>query len=921
MAFNKAILGTGPNTAGSDTSYQAHVKHNGNWDSLQTTLDSIANGSFLPLANSTSKGAVVLGTGFTTSNAGVTSVNIPVGNTTAAGLVKSGGNISIAANGVLSVATANTTVPGIVQVGTNLTQSGATISVPTANTTVPGVVSVGNNLVLTGTSLSVPIANTTVPGLIKIGTGLALDANGFVNVTANTTVPPSNTGTVAAKWDANTAVYGGGTAANFVVLDANTAKINITSVPSGVQFLRAFANNGIANTDSVYFVMQSTDGAAVDFGFGVATKDTNFQGAYLDGAGNANGASAASVRFTEGQISANPNSANYYDYDPPVQTTNWLFMIDRPRNKVYIKSANYGFNFNNAVPQNGSGSWASPAGWGNQIVYPYMGWVFPPQGGTANVKIINSASEIAAIFTDVDFTGYKPLGSSDQTGTGSATIALPERFGGLTSDYRAANVAPDLSTAQPSGGTNIALPSAYQLWMRFGVNTHFLNDDYQNGATGTYSESRIVSALNNMGFGVIRDSLPNNAAAQQAGAIFSQVSYLKLCQLTGADNFESMNTQLSRAVNYLPSNAVIYIEGSNEIDSGHFLDIFGANNWITSYNYDKQGYIDRKARTDYLKNVPTSGPTFTQYYNAYQVAGGIPWYDVGVCHPYPGGRNPEQLGFGGGFSGANGAGSYSYSYGNRLLSFWGDANLLAPGKKVICTETGYTSTSNTPLTTIGNDGNLQDGTGAASYSIRDYMYLIKLGAALVIKYELIKEPITRKGNEYEIDLGFVKNDGTMTVTSTAVSNFVKGIRETTTAAINFVPGTLSYSLGGAATTTNYLPNGAPTSGYGWSENVMSYAFQYSNGDYAVVIWRPSLRKKLPVRDINGNIVEPAEYYGAPPGVACTITINGKTVSGTPTLLDPGVSGTFGTTNISRSGNVLTIGSLSDMPLIVRFAAT
>lgn len=898
-----------------------------------------------------------------------------VATTSVAGLVKPGTGLTVAGDGTLN-ATGGGAVTSVAGRTGAVTLTEDDIAATSANlkftstlkTKLDGIATGANNYAL-------PTATASVLGGIKIGSGLFIDGSGVVSATgggsAGVSSLNSKTGAVTAQgedfiivdnsgstiligvdgnafdeaigdsatitslsgrvaalegsnvdqttWDLTTAKQGGSDATTVVTVSSDGATATFNSPASGNNFVRVFGTAPIKSTDCVYFMIEPGGGGASDFGFGATTKDSTFNGVFLDGINNSGGNTCFADRWTEGKINiGGTTDTAYYDNYPAVDSTAWLFVIDRPNAKVFIKASNYPANFiTGANFQNGTGAIDAPPGWGSADVFPFASWVFPATSTPATAKLVNNADQILAKFPGVDLTGYKPLGASDQTGTGTGT-STPDtsgRTGGKTSAYRAAALAPDLSTAQPSGGTNIAVPSAYQLWQRFGVNGHWLNTDYQNGATGTYNESRILAALNNLGFGVLRDSLPSDAAANQAAAVFSSISYLKMCLLTGVDNGQSKKTQVDRAASKLPANAVIFVEGTNEIDAGYFQGLFD-DAYQVEYDYEMQGQTDRLARTDYLKTVPFAAPTFTQFYNAFEVAGAISCFDYGTCHPYPAGRNPEQTGFGGTFSGSNGAGSYSFSYGDRRLAFWGDANLLAPGKPVICAETGYTSTPGVPT----GDGNLQDGNAAASYSIRDFMYLIKLGARLVCKYELIKQPIGRAGDEYEAQLGLVNNDGTMTTTATVLANFIKGIREYTTAAQTFVPGTLSYALGGAATTTAYLPSGAPTSGYGWTENVMSYAFQWSDGSWGIVIWRPSLRKKLPVRDKDGNIVEPAEYYAAPPGVACTITINGKTISGTPTKLDPAVSGTFGSTGISTSGNVITLSSLSDMPQIVKFTA-
>ena len=897
----------------------------------QTEKTKLAGLSALPVATSTVLGGVKQGSGVTiagdgtlsaTGTSGVSTVNGKTGTVTLTQDDIGDGTTNKAYTatektklaGLSQPGVATASVAGLVKPGTGLTVAGdgtlnatggGSSGVSSLNSKTGAVTAQGEDFIIVDNSGST----------ILIG----VDGDAFNDAVGDSATITSLSGRVAAlegsgvdqtTWDISTAKQGDSDATTVVTVSSDGATATFNSPASGNNFVRLFGTEAIKSTDCVYFMIEPTGGGPSDFGFGATTKDSTFNGAFLDGINNSGGNTCLADRWTEGKIAiGGTTNTAYYDNSPAVDSTAWLFVIDRPNAKVFVKASNYPANFiTGANFQNGTGAIDAPQGWGSADVFPFASWVFPATSTPATAKIVNKADQILAKFPGVDLTGYKPLGASDQTGTGTGT-STPDtsgRTGGKTSAYTAAALAPDLSTAQPSGGTNIAVPSANALWRRFAAVVHWTSSDYINGATGSQLESRIVAALNNMGFGVVRDSIPNATAGARAQAVFAAIPDLKLCLLTGADNGRTKKELIDIAVSYTPANSIIYVESSNEIDAGHFTDIFGAGNWDASYNYDKQGNADRLARTDYVKNVPFSGPTFTQYYNAYQVAGAIPFFDVGVMHPYPAGRTPEQTGYGGTFSGSNGAGSYSFRYGDRRLGIWGDANLLAPGKKVIATETGYAVTPSAPTMNV----NLRDGDGAASYTIRDYMYLIKLGVALVCKYELIKEPIDRSDSEYEGYLGLVNNDGTMNTAATYFSRFLKGIRETGSTAEAFVPGTLSYTLGGAATTTSYLPSGAPTDGYGWTENVMSYAFQWSDGSWGIVIWRPSLRHN----------VDTGADYAAPPGVACTITVSGKTVSGTPTKLDPANASGFVSTGVSRSGNVITLSSLSDMPQIVKFTA-
>ena len=120
--------------------------------------------------------------------------SIRYANTTVAGLIKVGNNLSINATGFLGAVVpesiiANTSVAGSVKVGNNLSiNATGFLSVNVANTTTSGVVKVGNNLSVNATgflNVIIPesiIANTTVTGTIKVGNNLSINATGFLNV-------------------------------------------------------------------------------------------------------------------------------------------------------------------------------------------------------------------------------------------------------------------------------------------------------------------------------------------------------------------------------------------------------------------------------------------------------------------------------------------------------------------------------------------------------------------------------------------------------------------------------------------------------------------------------------------------------------------------------------------------------------------
>ena len=120
--------------------------------------------------------------------------SIRYANTSVAGLIKVGNNLSINATGFLGAVVpesiiANTSVAGSVKVGNNLSiNATGFLSVNVANTTTSGVVKVGNNLSVNATGfldVIIPesiVANTTVTGTVKVGNNLSVNATGFLNV-------------------------------------------------------------------------------------------------------------------------------------------------------------------------------------------------------------------------------------------------------------------------------------------------------------------------------------------------------------------------------------------------------------------------------------------------------------------------------------------------------------------------------------------------------------------------------------------------------------------------------------------------------------------------------------------------------------------------------------------------------------------
>lgn len=190
-------------------------------------------GYALPTASATVLGGVKVGSGLAIAS-GVLSVSysytLPVASTTVLGGVKQGTNVTIDANGVISVATgagysytlptASGTVLGGVKVGTGLaidaggvlSATATAYSLPVATATVLGGVKQGTNVSIAadgtisvptgaGYSYTLPVATTTVLGGVKQGTNITIAADGTISAASGVALAstaPAAPGTTAA---------------------------------------------------------------------------------------------------------------------------------------------------------------------------------------------------------------------------------------------------------------------------------------------------------------------------------------------------------------------------------------------------------------------------------------------------------------------------------------------------------------------------------------------------------------------------------------------------------------------------------------------------------------------------------------------------------------------------------------------------
>lgn len=148
--------------------------------------------SSLAFATASQTGLVRIGSNISVNAQGYISVSIPDATTSTKGQVQVGYGLNVA-SGVLSVNDATTSQKGIVQVGTGLTVTNGVLSAnpPDATTSTKGVVQIGPGLTVTNGVVSLAQASSTTAGGIKVGTGLSISGN---TLSVNTASIPLATG-------------------------------------------------------------------------------------------------------------------------------------------------------------------------------------------------------------------------------------------------------------------------------------------------------------------------------------------------------------------------------------------------------------------------------------------------------------------------------------------------------------------------------------------------------------------------------------------------------------------------------------------------------------------------------------------------------------------------------------------------------
>ena len=131
----------------------------------------------------------------------ITSNGYAIANTTVPGVIKVGNQLTVNATGFLNtnLNIANTTTLGVIKVGDQLEVNATSFlntNLNIANSTTLGVIKVGDQLDVNATgylNANLNTANTTTLGVIKVGDYLSINATGFLNVT-DLTVYQTNDG-------------------------------------------------------------------------------------------------------------------------------------------------------------------------------------------------------------------------------------------------------------------------------------------------------------------------------------------------------------------------------------------------------------------------------------------------------------------------------------------------------------------------------------------------------------------------------------------------------------------------------------------------------------------------------------------------------------------------------------------------------
>jgi hypothetical protein len=182
----------------------------------------------VPISTTTVAGLISVpgGDGLTVDGNGVLTftptIQIATNTSTGGVIVPSSGNIDVDVNGNISISECSSGVLGVASVGTNLTSSNGVVDLATGTTGTLGVLSVGENIDVTAGEISIATATNTIKGLVKSGnTDNIVITNGSIDIGTN--VPSTDVDTT---WTAaQNTVATESTESGTITFDANNGTV------------------------------------------------------------------------------------------------------------------------------------------------------------------------------------------------------------------------------------------------------------------------------------------------------------------------------------------------------------------------------------------------------------------------------------------------------------------------------------------------------------------------------------------------------------------------------------------------------------------------------------------------------------------------------------------------------------------------
>lgn len=177
-----------------------------------------------------------------------------------------------------AIATATDSTPGMVQIGSNITNVGGVISVEIATGSVFGVVKSGTNITNTAGVLSVPDASTVVKGIASFSSTDFSVSSGAVSLAANVArTDAQNAWSKAQSYTVQALTYG-------ATITPDFSLSNVFSLTATGNFTLANPTNVVAGTTYLIIITQDATGSRLitwggNFKFGTGSDSTLSTGA------------------------------------------------------------------------------------------------------------------------------------------------------------------------------------------------------------------------------------------------------------------------------------------------------------------------------------------------------------------------------------------------------------------------------------------------------------------------------------------------------------------------------------------------------------------------------------------------------------------------------------------------------------------